>query len=110
MFTHFLFFAKVGVSFSADVGLPLQPAYAIANVFTCDPTLKYLRDRDNGSEFKVTVINQHYPEYYPQFSTATILNWQHLLAKDEYKNVIIQQIGRFQVSRWSETRRRRIMG
>ena len=30
-----------------------------------------------------------YPQHYPQFFTATILNWKHLLKPDKYKNIII---------------------
>jgi putative transposase len=29
-----------------------------------------------------------YPSEWPQFYTATILNWQHLLKEDKYKNII----------------------
>ncbi len=31
-----------------------------------------------------------YPIIYPQFFTATILNWEPLLLKDQYKEIIIQ--------------------
>lgn len=30
--------------------------------------------------------------YHPQFFTATILEWKHLLAGDEYKNIIIESL------------------
>ena len=30
-----------------------------------------------------------YPTIWPQFFTATILNWNHLLKEDEYKDIII---------------------
>ena len=33
-----------------------------------------------------------YPEYWPQFYTATINKWQHLLANDEHKNIIIESL------------------
>ncbi len=31
-----------------------------------------------------------YPTIWPQFFTATIQNWKHLLKEDEYKNIIIE--------------------
>ena len=31
-------------------------------------------------------------EYYPQFFTATILEWKHLLKEDKYKEVIINSV------------------
>jgi len=31
-------------------------------------------------------------DYYPQFFTATILNWKHLLKEDEYKDIIIRSL------------------
>jgi len=40
---------------------------------------------------------------YPQFVTATILEWKHLLAKDKYKQIIVDSLsflvreGRIQV-------------
>ena len=30
------------------------------------------------------------PQYHPQYFTATILEWQHLLKPDKYKDIIIQ--------------------
>ncbi len=30
----------------------------------------------------------NFPTVWPQFFTATILNWKHLLGKDEYKDII----------------------
>ena len=33
-----------------------------------------------------------YPEYWPQFYTATICKWQHLLADDEHKNIIVDSL------------------
>jgi putative transposase len=30
--------------------------------------------------------------YYPQFFTATILNWKHLLKEDKYKQVIVESL------------------
>jgi len=31
-------------------------------------------------------------EYHPQFFTATILEWKHLLKEDEYKDIIIKSL------------------
>ena len=31
-------------------------------------------------------------EYYPQFFTATILEWKHLLKNDKYKDIIIESL------------------
>ena len=31
----------------------------------------------------------NYPTIWPQFFTATILNWKHLLKEDDYKDIII---------------------
>jgi REP element-mobilizing transposase RayT len=31
-------------------------------------------------------------EYYPQFFTATILEWKHLLIEDKYKDIIIESL------------------
>jgi putative transposase len=33
-----------------------------------------------------------YPSEWPQFYTATILNWQHLLKDDKYKNIIVESL------------------
>ncbi len=33
-----------------------------------------------------------YPEYWPQFYTATINNWQHLLEDDKHKNIIVDSL------------------
>ena len=32
------------------------------------------------------------PPYHPQYFTATILEWQHLLKPDKYKDIIIQSL------------------
>ena len=37
-------------------------------------------------------MNQKYPTYWPQFCTATILEWKHLLKPNEYKNIIIESL------------------
>ena len=39
------------------------------------------------SEMKVM-----YPEYWPQFYTATIYKWQNLLADDKHKDIIIDSL------------------
>ena len=33
-----------------------------------------------------------FPEYWPQFYTATIYKWQHLLADDKHKDVIVDSL------------------
>ena len=33
-----------------------------------------------------------YPIYWPEFLTATILNWKHLLKEDKYKEMIIESL------------------
>ena len=33
-----------------------------------------------------------YPEYWPQFYTATIHEWKHLLMKDEHKDIIVESL------------------
>jgi putative transposase len=35
---------------------------------------------------------QIYPEYWPQFFTATILEWKPLLQHNNYKNEIIKSL------------------
>jgi putative transposase len=37
-------------------------------------------------------MNPKYPTYWPQFYTATILEWKHLLKPDKYKNIIIESL------------------
>ena len=32
------------------------------------------------------------PQYHPQYFTTTILDWQHLLKPDKYKDIIIQSL------------------
>jgi REP element-mobilizing transposase RayT len=32
------------------------------------------------------------PQFHPQYFTATILDWQHLLKPDKYKDIIIQSL------------------
>lgn len=34
----------------------------------------------------------NYPVYWPQFFTATILEWKPLLKQDKYKDVIIESL------------------
>ena len=33
-----------------------------------------------------------FSEYYPDYFTATILEWKHLLKQDKYKNIIISSL------------------
>jgi hypothetical protein len=33
-----------------------------------------------------------YPTEWPQFYTATILNWQHVLEDDKYKDIIVESL------------------
>lgn len=35
---------------------------------------------------------EQYPLYWPQFYTATILEWKHLLKQDKYKEVIVSSL------------------
>jgi REP element-mobilizing transposase RayT len=35
---------------------------------------------------------EQYPTHWPQFYTATILEWKHLLKPDKYKEIIIQSL------------------
>jgi putative transposase len=37
-------------------------------------------------------MKMNYPIEWPQFYTATILNWQHLLQEDKYKNIILESL------------------
>ena len=37
-------------------------------------------------------MNELYPENWPQFYTATIQGWKHLLKEDKYKDVIVQSL------------------
>lgn len=33
-----------------------------------------------------------YSEFYPDYFTATILNWKHLLKQDKYKDVMVSSL------------------
>ena len=37
-------------------------------------------------------MNFNYPEYWPQFYTATILKWQQLLSDDKHKDIIVDSL------------------
>ena len=37
-------------------------------------------------------MNATYPEHWPQFYTATIYKWQHLLANDKHKDIVIDSL------------------
>ena len=34
----------------------------------------------------------NYPTFWPQFYTATILEWKHLLKQDKYKDVVVESL------------------
>ena len=38
-------------------------------------------------------MKQSYPEYWPQYFTATIYEWKHLLANDSNKDIIVDSLG-----------------
>jgi len=40
----------------------------------------------------ISPVKEAYPEYWPQFFTATIYKWQHLLLQDKHKDVIISSL------------------
>ena len=40
----------------------------------------------------VLVLVMQFPVYFPQFFTATILEWKHLLKNDKYKDIIIESL------------------
>jgi len=42
--------------------------------------------------FRFVNMSALYPEYWPQFFTATILDWKKLLAKDKYKDEVIKSL------------------
>ena len=35
---------------------------------------------------------QQYAQEWPQFFTATIQEWKHLLKEDKYKNIIVESL------------------
>jgi len=37
-------------------------------------------------------MNTSFPIYHPQFFTATILDWKHLLGNDKYKDIIVNSL------------------
>ncbi len=37
-------------------------------------------------------MNEPYPKEWPQFFTATIQEWKHLLKEDKYKNIIVDSL------------------
>ena len=41
---------------------------------------------------KVLISFMLFSEYYPDYFTATILEWKHLLKQDKYKNIIISSL------------------
>ena len=42
--------------------------------------------------FIFTIMQNKYPEHWPQFYTATITGWKHLLKEDTYKDIIISSL------------------
>jgi putative transposase len=42
-------------------------------------------------------MSQKYPTYWPQFYTATVVEWKQLLKQDKYKDIIVESL-RFLVS------------
>ena len=58
-------------------------------------------------------MKQDYAQEWPQFFTATIQEWKHLLKENKYKNVIVDSLKflSFQVLvGWSKTKPRRLTG
>lgn len=45
-------------------------------------------------------MNQSYPEYWPQYFTATIYEWKHVLAHDECKDIVIDSLRFLVTSKW----------
>ena len=37
-------------------------------------------------------MKQQYPQEWPQFFTATIQEWKHLLKENKYKNIIVNSL------------------
>ena len=51
------------------------------------------RALETCSEFTyLRIMKTSYPEYWPQFYTATIYKWQHLLADDKHKDTIVDSL------------------
>ena len=42
--------------------------------------------------FYLSLVKQSYPEYWPQYSTATIYQWKHLLEDNNHKDIIINSL------------------
>ncbi|MBL0146183.1 MAG: hypothetical protein IPP48_10780 [Chitinophagaceae bacterium] len=45
---------------------------------------------NNPISYICTTMPNDYPQYWPQFFTATILNWQPLLQNNTYKDEIVK--------------------
>ena len=53
------------------------------------------QQRDQGYEvdiFFVVCSSVNFTEHHPQFFTATILEWKHLLKEDKYKDIILDSL------------------
>ncbi|WP_460551755.1 hypothetical protein [Ferruginibacter profundus] len=37
-------------------------------------------------------MNPTYPIHYPQFFTATIIDWKHLLSDNQHKDIIVNSL------------------
>jgi hypothetical protein len=65
-----------GSDFSADVGAP-------ANI----------EPNHSSCQLRYVVLNlAMLQRYHPEFLTATILNWNHLLARDQIKTIIVDSL------------------
>jgi len=47
-------------------------------------------------------MNQSYPEYWPQYFTATIYEWKHVLADDDCKDIITDSLRFMVTNKWIE--------
>ncbi len=62
-------------------------SFALVGVFT--NKYRYVRIKDIFQFSYMADINF---DYHPQFFTATILEWKHLLKEDEFKDIIIKSL------------------
>jgi len=44
------------------------------------------------NKFYFQQMKQSYAQEWPQFFTATIQEWKHLLGQDEYKNIVVDAL------------------
>jgi putative transposase len=67
-------------------------AIAITYFYKLQTTL-FNQQRPNPILFSyISFMKDNYAIYYPQFYTATILEWKHLLADDSHKDIIINSL------------------